>query len=563
MRRTLTIRVLGLLLTGLLLLTMIGWTPRPETDTAIEVKDVDELVAAIGPNVSVTLLPGEYDLASAASYGKDTGNRYCRWEEASDGFELNIKGIDGLTLRGAGRDETTLLAEDRYANVLSFTGCKNVVIASLTAGHSPEPGYCAGGVLHLTNCGDVEVEDCGFFGCGTMGVWASNSDGLTITASRIYECSENAVSVDNCRNVQVLDSEIDHNGWKREEPASCLFQAYGGDGFTVDRCRIHDNSANHLLQCGDTRNVRFVSDRVEYNTLRYAFALFEYTATVDGCAFHRNEMGGWYAEYELSSLAARDLQGKELTEEDLNAMEIRPIELIGSEEIVFQEPTTVPVGGEITVKTVDEFVAAIGPDRTIILDGTTFSLADAAGYGSAEGQYFRWESCYDGPQLTILDVSNLTIRAKADDPTATTLMATPRYANVLGFRNCSNVRVSGLTMGHTEGPSDCSGAVLDFENCNGITLDRCRLYGCGTLGVNAYICSDLRLLDCEIYDCSIGGVVLLTVYGASFQNCRIHDVPSPMLSMYDFGQVFWNGAALYDNYYDVSATGALVPVNLG
>ena len=42
-------RVLTALLAGLMLLTLLGWTPRPERTAPVQVKDVDELVAAIGP----------------------------------------------------------------------------------------------------------------------------------------------------------------------------------------------------------------------------------------------------------------------------------------------------------------------------------------------------------------------------------------------------------------------------------------------------------------------------------------------------------------------------------
>ena len=566
MRRSLKIRVLGLLLTGLMLLTFTGWTPAAKEaikGTAMEVATVDELVAAVGPNATVALLPGTYELAAAATYGKDTGNPYCRWEQSSDqGYELQITGADGLTLQGAGMDDTTLLAEDRYANVLSFNGCQRVTVSALTAGHSPAPGYCSGGVLYFTNCTDVTVERCGLFGCGSMGVWAMNSSNVKITLSRIYECSDIAVYTDGCRNVLVEDCEIDHNGWQNEYTgASCLFQAYGGTGFTVTGCRVHDNTANLLLQCGYTRSAAFLSNRVEYNTLQNAFALFQYPATVDGCDFHGNYIFNWYAAgYDTPSLAAQDAAGKALTEEDLVAMDIRPVQLPGNEEISLREPTEVAPGGEIVVTTVDDFLAAIGPDRTIVLDGESFCLADASDYGSGESWYYRWEETYDGPQLTIIDASGLTIRAAS---AGTSLTAVPRYANVLGFRGCDAVRVSGLTLGHTEGPSDCSGAVLDFDSCSGVLLDGLRLYGCGTLGVNAYTCTDVALADCEIYDCSIGGVVLFTVYGASFQNCRIHDVPSPAVSLYDCYEVTWNEAPVPGNHYDVTAGGELVPVAVG
>lgn len=557
-------RIVAALLALLLAMTLGGWAPAPADAKIVEVASVDELVAAIGQNTTVVLLPGEYDLAAAATYGKDTGNPCCRWESCSEeGFELCIASADGLTLRGAGMDKTTLLAVDRYANVLTFTNCKGLTVSALTAGHDPAPGYCSGGVLHLVSCDDVTVEGCGLFGCGTIGVWAMNSVNVTVSRSRLYECSDSAVYADGCRDVLVLECEIDHNGWKNEYPASCLFQAYGGDGFTVADCNIHDNMANLLLQCAYTRHASFITNRVAYNTLAKAFVFNQQPAMVDGCAFRLNELGTWYGdEYGENVLYAQDTTGRELFAADLEAMTLRDVPIDAITGIPVQEPTEVPAGGEIAVGTVDEFLAAIGPDRTIVLDGDGFSLADASGYGSLGGLYYRWEETYDGPQLVISGLSGLSIRgAKADG--TTTLTAAPRYANVIGFTFCDNVTVSGLTLGHSEGPSDCCGAVLDFEGCDRVTLNGCRLYGCGTLGVNASNMVGLHVKDCEIYDCSIGGVVLYSVSEAIFENCSIHDVPSPAISLYDTREVMWNNADVFGEHFDVSKSGNLIPVTLG
>ena len=557
-------KTLAALLVGLLLLTTLGWAPAPTGVKSVAVADVDELVAAIGPYTTVVLQPGEYALAAAATYGKDTGNPFCYWEAASeDGYELCVFNADYLTIQGAGMDETTLLAEDRYANVLSFSACENVMVSGLTAGHDPAPGYCSGGVLHFVNCDGVAVELCGLFGCGTIGVWAMNCSDVHIADSRIYECSECAVYADSCQDVQVLACDIDHNGWKNDYAASALFQAYGGDGFAVSGCRVHDNRADLLLQCGYTSNACFVSNTVEYNTMQKAFVFNGLPATVDGCAFQSNALSSWYGdEYGEMVLYARDATGQEIFAEDLEAMElrdIRPDEITG---VSLQAPTEVPAGGEIAVTNVDEFLAAIGPDRTIVLDGDSFSLADAANYGGLGGMYYRWEDCYDGPQLVISAVSGLTIRA-ADAARGTTLTATPRYANVIGFSFCDSVTISGLILGHSEGNSECSGAVLDFENCNGIVLDGCHLYGCGTLGVDAWYCTELRLTDCEIYECSLGGVVLGGVYDVTFENCDIHDVPSPAISLYGCDEVMWNNADVFGEHFDVTADGELIPVTIG
>ena len=562
MKHTIRTKALALLTVGLMLLSTLGWTPASADTKMVEVATVDELIAAIAPNTTVALQPGEYHLDAAATYGQDTGNPYCRWEPASDeGYELIVTAVDGLVIQGAGMDKTTLLAVDRYANVLTFTNCKGLTVSALTAGHDPAPGYCSGGVLHLVSCDDVTVEGCGLFGCGTTGVWAMNSVNVTVSRSRLYECSDSAVYADGCRNVQVKDSEIDHNGWKNDYLASALFQAYGGDGFTVTGCQIHDNRAQTLLQCSYTRNTRFVSNAVTYNMLQNAFGLYGLPATMDGCTFHGNDIGDWYADgYVETALEALDLEGNLIPAEDLPAMELRSLPTEEMVEIPLREPVEVAPGGEIAVHTVDEFLAAIGPDRTIVVSDS-FCLADAADYGCDEGLYYRWEICYDGPQLVIRDVYDLTIRAAEN--AAVTLTAVPRYADVLCFENCSNVRLSGLTLGHTEGGSECSGAVVCFNGCSEMSLDGCRLYGCGTLGVDASYVMDLNVKDCEIYECSIGGVVLYGVTDATFENCSIHDVPSPAISLYDTREVMWNNADVSGEHFDVSESGQLSPVALG
>ena len=65
----------------------------PAGASAVKVSTVDELIAAIAPDTTVTLAAGTYDLSTAATYGGDTGSPYTRWEPVYDGdrnesFEL-------------------------------------------------------------------------------------------------------------------------------------------------------------------------------------------------------------------------------------------------------------------------------------------------------------------------------------------------------------------------------------------------------------------------------------------------------------------------------------------
>ena len=124
----------------------------------------------------------------------------------------------------------------------------------------------------------------------------------------------------------------------------------------------------------------------------------------------------------------------------------------------------------------------------------------------------------------IENVDNMTIRSADGDVKAHTLSATPRYANVLSFRNCSNITLFGFTAGHTKEPGSCAGGVLDFQNSDGIIVDNCGLFGCGILGVKADYSSALTVRNCEIYECSQGGIKLYSVEGVTLDNNTFRDI---------------------------------------
>ena len=156
----------------------------------------------------------------------------------------------------------------------------------------------------------------------------------------------------------------------------------------------------------------------------------------------------------------------------------------------------------------------------------------------------------------------MTIKAAADDPKATTIAAAPRYANVLTFRSCEEISLVGFTAGHTQAPGECSGGVLYFDNSRGLTVDGCRLYGCGTSGVDAFSCTGLRVLRTEIFDCSQCASYLTLTDGIELTNCDIHDVPSPALMISECSDITWNGASATNGWYDVAGD-SLVGVGEG
>ena len=132
---------------------------------------------------------------------------------------------------------------------------------------------------------------------------------------------------------------------------------------------------------------------------------------------------------------------------------------------------------------------------------------------------------------------------------ATIVSTQPRYADVLGFDNCFAIRLSDMTVGHNEEPGYCSGGVLNFINCGEIAVERCGLFGCGTVGITATSSYDLAVTGTNIYDCSDYGAQLFGVKNMVFTDCSITDCG---------GEYGFNGLQI-DESVDISYNGKSLP----
>ena len=179
----------------------------------------------------------------------------------------------------------------------------------------------------------------------------------------------------------------------------------------------------------------------------------------------------------------------------------------------------------VRVTNVDELLAAIAPDTTILLEAGEYDLSTAANYGSrSDSPYYDWEEVWgEEPdihaELVVSNVKGLVLLGEGMGKT--TISAVPRYANVIHFRSCRDLTVGELTAGHTTAPGFCSGGVLYFENCSNVTVDSCGLYGCGTVGVDAMDTSDLHVIGCSIYECSYNAVNVFRCRNVRVEGCDI------------------------------------------
>ena len=212
-----------------------------------------------------------------------------------------------------------------------------------------------------------------------------------------------------------------------------------------------------------------------------------------------------------------------------------------------------PDADSIVVSNVDELLEAIAPNTEIHLASGIYNLTEAASYGKDDASdYYHWQNYgfENQYELCIDDVDNLTIIGDNAE-----ILTVPRSSNVLAFRNCDQLSMQGLTVGHTEAAEACEGGVIKLETCADTVIDNCRLYGCGTIGINAEGSSNLKVSNTEMYHCSSAGIMFSNAVGLSLDGCSIYDCGKPeryqtarAFIFYDASNVSVRNCDVYDNY---------------
>ena len=188
---------------------------------------------------------------------------------------------------------------------------------------------------------------------------------------------------------------------------------------------------------------------------------------------------------------------------------------------------------EYKVSTAHDFIKALGSDRTITVSGV-INLSDVMEYddhaqkanmyklsvGERPSKQVNREGMFDGYQLVLDQCKNLIIQGTK----GAALIVRPRYAYVISFRSAHDIILRNLTLGHTD-EGYCEGGVLEFDGCEGVQIDKCDLYGCGTEGITATDTRELNFTKSIIRDCSYGIMTLrncfnMTFADSDFYRCR-------------------------------------------
>ncbi len=209
----------------------------------------------------------------------------------------------------------------------------------------------------------------------------------------------------------------------------------------------------------------------------------------------------------------------------------------------------------VTVSSTKELLGNIKNNTKVILNEGTYNLSEV--FLDAKTRFVDYE--YN--QYQFEGVSNLCLEAA--EGAKVLICVSDAYAPVMTFtEECSNITLRGLTIGHDVEPGTCSGSVVKFDGCSGISIEKCDLYGCGTYGVEATYCSNINVADSVIHDCTYGLVSLISVMDARFTGCEMYGSKGfEMIDLTDSYDVTFDGCNIHDNDSSQSGDGVFVKVD--
>lgn len=173
----------------------------------------------------------------------------------------------------------------------------------------------------------------------------------------------------------------------------------------------------------------------------------------------------------------------------------------------------------VVVDNADQFVDAIGSDRTIQLLGSTIYLSNVS--PGKSGINYRFDEEGDGHELVIFGVSNLKILGLGIKPVK--IITKPIYGDVTVFDNCDNITIENVDAGHGPEKGGCTGGVFNFTKCKNITINKSILYGSGMEGITSEDVTNLKCNNTIIRGCTESIMSLSNCNEFEFSNCEFTD----------------------------------------
>ena len=169
-----------------------------------------------------------------------------------------------------------------------------------------------------------------------------------------------------------------------------------------------------------------------------------------------------------------------------------------------------------TVSNAQDLLNSIANNKKVLLEAGTYDFS-AVNEANIHNDFVT----YEYGEYKISGVNNFCIEAK--EGADVLICVDDAYSPVMHFMNTRNVTLRNITAGHNVEPGYCSGSVIELESAFGMKIDNCRLFGCGTYGIEGRYIDYMEVLNSDIYECTYGLLSLGNAYTCNFKDCTFRD----------------------------------------
>ena len=202
------------------------------------------MLSAIGPNRTIQLAPGAYELSQASDYGQVSDSPYYTWREENGGYTLILRGVENLTIQGAGDCRITMVKPT--PDILVVENSRGVTLENLSLSHAGEIDSQSSGGIRLENCEDVALREVNLHRSGAYGLRIKLSGNVQVTDSSLYDCALVGVIGESSRDILVENCQMYALGGTPQEGISA-FYLWLTDNVTITGCTLSDSALESLL----------------------------------------------------------------------------------------------------------------------------------------------------------------------------------------------------------------------------------------------------------------------------------------------------------------------------
>lgn len=150
---------------------------------------------------------------------------------------------------------------------------------------------------------------------------------------------------------------------------------------------------------------------------------------------------------------------------------------------------------------------------------------------------------YGDRELIIRNLSNVSLTGDE----GTRIISKHEYANIITLINCNNISFKSIEFGHHPEMGGCTGGVLVFINCNNVVVDRCTMFGCGTVGITMIGCQNINIVSSMITKCNSELVYLEDSTDCIFENTKIWNNETRTLRILHCNNIVFKNCSIEDN----------------